>query len=98
MRSSSRAAAGFSRGGRVSKPTFRAVEVRWVDSCHRSGWEAMARRRVEQQVSECRSVGYLLDRNADRIRLVQSVDETLDSAAEGLTIPMCAVRSVRKLT
>lgn len=74
-----------------------AVEVTWVDSAHRSGWERLENRRKYQDVAVCRSVGFLLDRTKKQLRLVQSVDRELESAAEGLSIPAKAVISVRRL-
>jgi hypothetical protein len=76
------------------KPT--PVEVTWIDSAFDRGWAKLAEKRA-MTVARCRTVGYLLDRDDDVIKLVQSLGDA-DSAADGIAIPRVAVRSIRRLT
>lgn len=76
------------------------VEVEWIDSCSYSGWEDAAEKVAVAKPTTCRSVGYLIRRDASALVLVQSAD--LDDVhgdryADALAIPAKMVVRVRRL-
>lgn len=75
-------------------PLGRRVEIEWIDSALDSGWAHIDNKRRCQDIATCRSLGYLLDANTERVRLVssQSVD---DAVCDGMSIPRVAVRTIR---
>jgi hypothetical protein len=75
----------------VSAARWPLVEVEWSDAHSVSGWDTPARYRSAGP-AVCRSVGYLLLRDRDRLVLMTTGD-----VADGLAIPACAVRRVRRL-
>ena len=84
---------------------MKIVEITWVDSNIAHGWTTNEANDeyIKTQSLECRSVGYLLERNEDHISLVMSrawkytEDEDSASSAELLTIPEVSVIKVRNL-
>jgi len=71
------------------------VHVFWVDSMSRQGW-------VDHKPSislKCESVGFMLEKNKERIVLAKSYShgEHAVSWGDHMHIPMCAVTKIRVL-
>ncbi len=74
------------------------VEVSWVDAASTRGWRDGERVRKEKTgLLECRSVGYLLSKNAREVRIVQSQGITNGDLAEMQAIPTSTVKKIRRL-
>ena len=72
------------------------VEIEWLDSQAYSGWMPQKDMRDWNDELLCRSVGYLLREDKDRLVLVAS--ESVHSFADGLSIPRVCVRNIYYLT
>ena len=72
------------------------VEVEWQDSCVYRGWQYTEQAKVSVP-SQCRSVGYMLEKDGDRIVLALSMDDDGDSVADVMCIPMATVKKVRNV-
>ena len=71
------------------------VEVHWIDSCGHPGWRGEDEPSGDQ-VSRCMSTGYLLVKSQTEITLAQSLGDN-SSTASWITIPLVAVKRVRRL-
>lgn len=71
-------------------PEVRPVIVRWVDSIASSGW-----RDAPESKTECVSVGNLIKRDTNGV--VLAMNSSHYGAGDYMTIPACAIRSVKKL-
>ncbi len=69
------------------------VEVLWTDIYTRTGWKAHRSR--EDGSAECRTVGYLLQKDELYVRLSSSWSD--DERADTTNIPMGVVRSITEL-
>jgi len=69
------------------------VEILWEDIFTRPGW--LAHRQREQRSAECRTVGYLLEKDEKHVRVSSSWSS--DERADTTSIPMGAVRSITEL-
>jgi hypothetical protein len=81
-------------------PVRPLVEVEWYDSCAFAGWDTGAHTLERSKPSSCRSAGYLLEHDDERLVLAQSIDESEpddERYADVLAIPAAAVRRVRRL-
>jgi len=76
--------------------SVRGVEVVWLDSQGREGWTDKKEMQEWNEDLLCKSVGYLLREENDRIILVMSESST--SLADGLTIPRACITNLRCLT
>jgi hypothetical protein len=70
------------------------VEVEWVDSMARTGWQRQATWRPEETVLTCRTVGWLHYQDDERVVLVQSYMDS-GSMDNALHIPRRAVLDLR---
>ena len=75
---------------------MKIVEVVWLDSQGREGWTDKKEMQTWNEDLLCKSVGYLLREENDRIILVMSESST--SLADGLTIPRACIINLRCLT
>ena len=75
---------------------MKVVEVTWIDSAFHRGWGTLTEKQRDMRISHCRTVGYLLHRDADMLKIAQSLGDD-DSAADGIAIPAVAVTKVRTL-
>jgi hypothetical protein len=74
---------------------MRPAEVEWVDSKAQGSWRDADEYRNEQP-APCRSVGYVLTRDAKKIILLQSQSES-GGVSDSITIPIGCVTKVRYL-
>lgn len=72
------------------------VEVTWIDSSFHRGWGSLDEKSKGMTVAKCRTVGYLLSRDRETLKIAQSLGDA-DSAADGIAIPRVAVKRVRRL-
>ena len=84
---------------------MKLVEVDWIDSSSQWGWKNLDKLRGDCKSRSllCRTVGYLIADEDDRIALVQSlawVDEKIPptSGDSMMTIPRMAIVKIRKLS
>jgi len=71
------------------------VLIEWIDSAFMQGW--MLKDKVkEHTISRIASVGILIHEDAEKITIVQDVSNK-DDAADGITIPKCCIKRIRKL-
>ena len=75
---------------RTDYPKIRPVIVRWIDSMGSSGWNATPDARMEVV-----TVGTLIER--DKRRVAVALSRSHYSHGDILEIPICAVRSVKRL-
>jgi len=80
------------KGGAGKKPPA-IVEVLWEDIFTRPGW--LGHKAREDGSAECRTVGYLLSKDARYVRLSSSWSS--DERADTTTIPIGVVRSITEL-
>lgn len=73
------------------------VEVEWIDSCSYHRWTDPDHLGEIAVPSDCRSIGYLLVNDKDRIVVVQSLDDDGGSASEAMAIPKVCVKKIRTL-
>lgn len=74
------------------------VWVLWRDSHVSTGWHSIEQAKDERNRGmEITSVGFLLESNADRVRIVQTRGVVSGAVSEVLTIPREAVLVVREL-
>ena len=77
-------------------PLLQIVEIDWVDSARCSGWDSVDSKKREQDVSVCRSVGYLLSSDKEKVRLVSAQSlPPYANVCDGMSIPRCAIRKQR---
>jgi len=76
---------------------MKLVEVDWIDSAFNQGWGDAKEARKSMHAVRCRSVGYLLDSDADCVKIVQSRDVDCDLLSGGISIPRVAVKRIRTL-
>lgn len=72
------------------------VEVIWIDSNGHSGWRQAEKWAEERTDLTCRSVGYLLSKDREQVRLMQSQSAT-GCLADAIEIPRVAVLEIRVL-
>ena len=73
------------------------VEVEWVDSAHCGGWASIDHKRRIQGVVTCRTVGYVLERTPEVLKLVMSQSNDAQDVADGMSIPRSVIKRVRRL-
>lgn len=73
------------------------VEVEWIDSAFNRGWGDAKTKTKEMGISVCRSVGYLMERNAKSVKIAMNSADDHQSFGDGISIPTCAVTRVRRL-
>ena len=76
--------------------TIRPVKVKWTDSIHGAGWNDH-RAASTSRPTKITTVGYLLERDKDRVVVAQSVSDDTEELGNLLTIPRAAVRSIKRL-
>ena len=69
------------------------VEVEWEDSCSQGGW---SKDHAKYTPAECRSIGYLLHRDKEKVVLAQSEDG-LGKQNDSIVIPASCVKKLRRL-
>lgn len=79
----------------IKKRSLPRVEVDWIDSAFHRGWSGSIEKQEKMTVSVCRSVGYLLSRDAKMVRLVMHCADNEESYGDGMSIPTVAVRRIR---
>lgn len=72
------------------------VEVEWDDSCSYANQWMQPNDNLE--ASLCKSVGYLVAKNKNRIVLAQSQHDDSDEVHNQFVIPRGCVKSIRNLT
>jgi len=78
------------------KKKNRLVEVEWEDSCAYRGWQITEQTEISMP-SQCRSIGYLMVKDDDRIVIAQSLDDDGMSVADVIVIPKSAVKRLRNI-
>lgn len=77
------------------------VEIKWVDSCHDSGWTRLDKLDLDDKYLFHKTVGYYLSRTKNAISVVQSCRTTGDegrSIDAIMTIPLVAISAIKVLT
>ncbi len=74
---------------------MKLVLIEWVDSAFAQGW--MSKRAAKShRFSKITSIGILLNDDSEKVTIMQSVSDK-DDAGDGLTIPKCCIKRMRKL-
>ena len=82
---------------------LRPVEVYWVDSQSNNGWQGVNSKIYDTTNTSllCRSVGMFVKKTKDRVTIAQSIafenDGGVYSMNDTITIPLCAVKEIKKL-
>lgn len=71
------------------------VLVEWTDSCSRDGWHDVEKSPSTYQTAKCRSVGWLLEKDENRVVLFS--DGWGDEIGRIMAIPMGCVKSIKTL-
>ena len=74
---------------------LKIVEVEWEDSCTEGGWQRKGIAK-EHTVSKCKTAGYLLSKNKERVVISQSMSDT-GNVAEQIAIPRKCINSIKEL-
>jgi hypothetical protein len=74
---------------------LKLVEVTWVDSYTQHGWKPTTDF-LEDQGFDCKSVGYLIQKSAEWVQLIQTQGPN-DKLADSITIPRACVKKIRSL-
>jgi len=69
--------------------------VRWVDSSFQHGWRGIEE--LKQELAEIVSVGILAQKDKEKLVLMLCYDKGNENFADGMVIPMCAVKSIKKI-
>lgn len=72
---------------------FPIVEVHWVDSAGYARWDDLKEHR-DLKISQCRTVGYLITDQPDRIVVSGNLDDALGNADHSMAIPRCAITRI----
>ena len=70
----------------------RMVKVEWLDSCVDNGWKS-EHEVIENTVSHCESVGYLLKKDKTQVSIIQNVSDT-GNVSEQMSIPRRCVKRI----
>ena len=70
--------------------------VDWVDSCSIGTWKRPEQYQ-EESYSVCQSVGFLINKDAEKVTLLQSRALETGNLADGIVIPRVAVTKITKL-
>ncbi len=85
------------------KPTFKMVQVTWVDSEHESSWDNLSEVLEANETAslECLSCGFLVADKEDRVILATSISLANEHAEEQIsayiTIPRQAIIDIKEL-
>lgn len=77
-------------------PLNKLMEIEWLDSATKGGWNHHDNYQEEAQTSLCKSVGYVLKDNKDMIVLVQTQSVT-QNVTDSIAVPKGCIVKVRKL-
>jgi hypothetical protein len=78
--------------------SYPAVVVRWVDSQSFGGWRDLEEAKqlvTEKDRLESTSIGYLFHEDKHSITIVQTLHRS--QVADGMTIPRCAIKSLKRI-
>jgi hypothetical protein len=81
----------------MTQRKYPLVEIEWTDSCSSNGWGTPERHMSKYTISRCRSVGYLIERNAKHVIVSQSLSDDTGNAAEVLAVPASCIKRLRRL-
>ena len=81
----------------MKKNDYPRVEVDWIDSAFHRGWSTLETKQKEMNVAQCRTVGFLIHRDRDKLCISSHLADDNVDAADALAIPAVAVRRVRIL-
>ena len=71
------------------------VLVEWLDSRRGEGWVRLDE--LESTITRCRSVGWLIAKDAESLTLAGHLGENPDQCCGDLTIPRRAIRKITPL-
>ncbi len=74
---------------------MKVVKVEWVDSHSSEGWCYLTDE--VRDIFPCTSVGFLLKDSKDCIKLSPTMSDNPDYCHTILTIPRCAIKSIKKV-
>ena len=77
-------------------PLRRIVEVDWIDAASRGRWQNADEHRKAATPIACRSVGYLLTSDSQRVTVIQS-QGVLGDVSDSMTIPRRMVLRMRTI-
>ena len=76
---------------------MKAVVVDWEDIVNKSGWQKISKIN-EKDFAACRTIGYVVDRNDERITLTATYGPNDGKQTLGVTIiPMGCVKKIRNI-
>lgn len=78
-------------------PLTKLVEIEWVDSCTGGGWRSKSSYLEDANPTICRSIGYLLQKDATRVVVMQTMSSDTGHMSDSMAIPLVAVRKMRVL-
>lgn len=75
---------------------FKLVLVEWLDSNRGEGWVRLEE--LESKITHCRSVGWLVAKDAESLTLASHLGDNPAQCCGDLSIPRRAVRKITPLT
>lgn len=75
---------------------LKLVLVEWLDSRRGEGWVRLDE--LDGKVTECRSVGWVIAKDAESLTLAGHLGENPDQCCGDLTIPKRAIKHIIPLT
>ena len=78
-------------------PLTKLVEIEWIDSCTGGGWRSQDSYLDDAHPAICRSIGYLLHKDAERVVVLQTMSSSSGHVSDSMTIPRVAVKCMRVL-
>ncbi len=83
------------KGDSMSKDRFPIAEIKWLDARSKGGWGSVDDY-GNQDLPQCRSVGYLVKNNRTEVQVLQSVADS-GNVTDSILIPKKCVLEVKIL-
>ena len=73
------------------------LEIEWEDSSCHHGWRSGDVLNKDNDVEQCRTVGYFYKETKRSIRLRPAIDDEANERSDTWTIPKSCIRKIRRL-
>lgn len=78
-------------------PLNERIEVEWVDSCTNGVWAPFEHHLRASKPTTCRTIGYLLVMDNDKLVVAQSMSQTTFNISDTMAIPRSVIKKMKKL-
>lgn len=73
------------------------IEIEWEDSSCHHGWRSNEVLDMDNDVEQCRTVGYFYKETKKGIRLSPAIDNRDQDRSDTWTVPKSCIRKIRRL-